>query len=85
MTAPDFEQVAAHPGDGIERLERGMGEIGELVGRFEGPGGGCESRGRIAVVARRGLAGFGGSFTIAAEISAEPRFSAPASSHSTVT
>ena len=36
VPAPDFEHaVAVHPRDRVQWLQRGMGEVGELEGRFD--------------------------------------------------
>jgi hypothetical protein len=54
MAAPDLDLVAVLAGDGIERLHRGMGEVGELELRRDHLGRGFHRRSGIAVMARHG-------------------------------
>ena len=55
MAAPHLDDaVFAHPRDRVERLQRCVREVGELVMRFDGLGGGRKRGRHVTVVARRG-------------------------------
>ena len=49
---PDFRLAVRHPDGGVHRLERGVGEQGDLVGRLEPAGGAGQGR---RVVRQRGF------------------------------
>ena len=65
VPAPDLDRpVFVHPRHRVERLERGLGEIGELVARLDDLRGPGERRGGVALVDRHRHGRAGGELAV---------------------